>query len=150
VAEGRIYVARPPLYKVTEKKNVRFVQTAEAVHEELMSRGRRNARLMVFPPGGAEGSPRVLEGEELAALLKVMARLEVALETLEGGGINLTDFVKRATDRGLPTYRVMVGGHEEWYFAPEEAHAARLRGSGEPAGPAEEGEQGDIETDEPL
>ncbi len=39
VADGRIYVARPPLYKVTQKKDVRFVATAEEMSGELMERG---------------------------------------------------------------------------------------------------------------
>ena len=29
IENGHVYVARPPLYKVTQKKNVRFIQTAE-------------------------------------------------------------------------------------------------------------------------
>ena len=32
VADGRIFVARPPLYKVKQKKDVRFVATAEEMN----------------------------------------------------------------------------------------------------------------------
>ena len=36
VADGHIYVARPPLYKVAQKKHVRFVQTVEEMQRELI------------------------------------------------------------------------------------------------------------------
>jgi DNA gyrase subunit B len=131
VDEGRIYVARPPLYKVTEKKdNIRFVQTAEEMHEELMARGRKNARLVVIPPPveGAEApAPRVTAGDDLAAVLKVMVRMEIALETLERRGVNLAEFVKRATENGLPVFRVSVAGREEWCFTRAEVDALRQR-----------------------
>src|SRR5262249_42148682 len=35
VEAGHVYVARPPLYKVTHRKSVRFVQTAEEMSGEL-------------------------------------------------------------------------------------------------------------------
>ena len=52
VEDGRIFVARPPLYKVTQKKHVRFVATAEEMTRELMERGLKDARLTVLPPPG--------------------------------------------------------------------------------------------------
>src|SRR3954471_10167769 len=36
VEMGHVFVARPPLYAVTQKKNVRFVRTAEEMNKELM------------------------------------------------------------------------------------------------------------------
>ena len=39
IERGRIFVARPPLYKVTQKKNVRYVQTVDEMNVELMQRG---------------------------------------------------------------------------------------------------------------
>src|SRR6266852_5021544 len=47
VEEGCIYVARPPLYKVTHKKQVRYVQTIDEMSKELMTRGLSGTRLEV-------------------------------------------------------------------------------------------------------
>jgi DNA gyrase subunit B len=134
VEEGRIYVARPPLYKVTEKKHVRFVQTAKEMHDELMGRGLKGTRLMIYPPASTTaeeaappGAPRSVEGDDLAALVKLMARMEDALVTLERRGVNLTSFVARAGERGLPIYRVLLAGREEWCFTREEVDALRRR-----------------------
>jgi DNA gyrase subunit B len=125
VADGHIYVARPPLYKVAQKKHVRFVQTAEEMQRELIERGLKDTRLSVLPPG--EGTPRVLQGNELAALLQVLNRLEGALQTLERRSLILRDFLTRHGERGLPFYRVLLGSHEEWFHTQDEVDAYRQR-----------------------
>ncbi len=124
VAEGHIYVARPPLYKVAEKKHVRFVATAEEMQRELMERGLKGTKLRIIPPGGGS-EPRVLEGDALAALVKLTARLEDALETLERRGLNLATFLTRGTERGLPVFRVQQGGREEWLHTADDVDKYR-------------------------
>src|SRR4029077_14056968 len=47
--DGHIFVARPPLYKVTQRKAVRFVKTAEEMNRELMERGLNGTKLTVAP-----------------------------------------------------------------------------------------------------
>ncbi len=107
VQDGYIYVARPPLYKVTQKKNVRFVQSVEEMSTELNDRGLKDTKLTVLPPEGAtDQPPNVLEGEGLAAFLKVMARLEDSLVLVERSGLSLAALLGRAGDAarfaGLP------------------------------------------------
>ncbi len=124
VADGHIYVARPPLFKVTQKKHVRFVQTSEEMQRELIERGLKDTRLNVLPLAaegdGAAAPPRVLQGEELSSLLLVLGRLEGALQTLERRGLNLRDFLARHNERGLPFYRVLLGSDVEWFYTQDE------------------------------
>ncbi|MBY0228904.1 MAG: DNA topoisomerase IV subunit B, partial [Gemmataceae bacterium] len=87
VARGHVFVARPPLFKVEEKKNVRFVQSLDEMHGELVVRGLKTAKLAVHRPGVAE--PRRLQGSDLGALLEALVPLEEALETLERRGQDL-------------------------------------------------------------
>lgn len=124
VVDGHIFVARPPLYKVTEKKNVRFVRTGEDMTRELLERGVKHARLAVFPRGAA-GEPTRLDGDELRGLMKAMTALNDALETLERRGINLPHFLAKETHKGLPLFRVHIGGREEWRHTREEVDALR-------------------------
>ncbi len=130
VSSGHIYVARPPLYKVTEKKKVRFVQTAEAMQRELIESGLRGTRLAIHAPpvdGTPVPPPQVLEGERLGALVQALTRLEDALQTLERRGIALASFLPRATERGLPFFRVLFAGREEWFHTQEEVDDFRGR-----------------------
>jgi DNA gyrase subunit B len=125
VADGHIYVARPPLFKVTQKKHIRFVQTTEEMQRELMERGLKDTRLNVLPAEGGGASPRALQGDELSALLQTLGRLEGALQTLERRGLNLREFLALNGARGLPIYRVLLGGQVQWFHQQEDVDAYR-------------------------
>jgi DNA gyrase subunit B len=130
VGDGHIYVARPPLYKVTQKKNVRYVNTAEEMNRELTERGLQGTKLTALPApveGAATPPGRTIQGDELAALMKVMARLEDSLVTLERRGLGLAGFLAKTGPKGLPLYRVLFGGREEWFATADEVDAFRRR-----------------------
>jgi DNA gyrase subunit B len=118
VEEGHIYVARPPLFKVTQKKNVRYVQTIEEMSSELTTRGLSNTTFTILPPP-ADGAPAALETAltdgRLADLLKVLSELEGALLILERRGLNLPHFLAMNGPIGLPTHRVLLAGREHWF-----------------------------------
>jgi DNA gyrase subunit B len=134
VEDGHIYVARPPLFKVTQRKHVRYIQTAEEMNAELMDRGLTGTKLNVFPVkpptenGGPQepGVPMVFEGEKLGKLVRQLGELEEALQILERRGLNLSKFLAKAEARGLPTFRVLLGGREHWFFSAQEVDQFRV------------------------
>jgi DNA gyrase subunit B len=128
IEKGHIYVARPPLFKVTQKKDVRYVNTQEEINRDLQERGLRGTRLRILRPVAAApgvetaavgaattGTWEVFEGERLAALLKVLGDLETPLQILERRGLNLSSVLSRATVSGVPPYRVLLPGVEHWF-----------------------------------
>jgi DNA gyrase subunit B len=121
VEEGHIYVARPPLYKVTQRKNVRYVQTTAEMSGELMRRGLEGTRLSLLTHQPAQ----TFEGERLSQLVRVLGELEDSLQILERRGLNLGSFLARAEARGLPTHRVLLGGREHWFFSAADVDAFR-------------------------
>lgn len=135
IADGHIFVARPPLYKVTEKKKKepRFVQTAEEMHKELVERGLKGTKLAIHPRVDVRGAQtgaaelRRLDGDELRTLMQAMTTLEDSLETLERRGVSLPGFLTLLTDKGLPTFRVHVAGREKWCYSREEVDAVRQK-----------------------
>jgi DNA gyrase subunit B len=120
VLDGRIFVARPPLYKVTQKKHSRYIATAEEMTRELMERGLKDARLTVLAPPGDATPPRVIQGEELAALIKTTARLDDALTIVERLGLSVADRLVNVDDRGLPMFLVLFHGQKHWFHTLEE------------------------------
>jgi DNA gyrase subunit B len=118
VEEGRIYVARPPLFKVTHKKDVRYVQTAEEMNAELTGRGLKDSRLTVLAPDGQ--ARQTFEGERLGQLLRVLEELEQPLQIVERRGINLVHFLAKAAAGPLPVYRVFLAGQEHWFATAQE------------------------------
>lgn len=129
VEAGHIFVARPPLYKVTEKKNVRFIQSIEEMNTELMSRGLAGSKLQWSPVlnevTGAQGPAVAFEGDRLAQLVRVLSEIEGPLTILERRGINLNTFLRTISDRGLPSFHVLLGGREHWFHTREEVEAFR-------------------------
>src|SRR5216683_2263055 len=126
IQTGHIYVARPPLFKVAQKKNVRYVQTMEEMNRELVGRGLDGTRLSVEGRGSpvepaGQSSAANFEAEKLAALMQILGELEESLVILERRGLNLTTFLTRTGPSGLPTFRVLLGGHEHWFSTSTEA-----------------------------
>jgi DNA gyrase subunit B len=130
IEEGHVYVARPPLYKVTQKKDKEFVQTREEMVSRLTSRGLKDTVLSVTKPGLPA---RDVTGEALAKLLPVLAEVETAVVNLERRGHTLDGFIERAREAEkdgkkqleFPVYHVRSGGKEHWFYTQAEVSAFR-------------------------
>ncbi len=121
VEDGRVFVSRPPLFKVTQKKDVRFVQTREEMSKELMARGLKDTVLHVLVD-----SPRQITGDDLAKLLPVLNEAETAVVNLERRGHTLEAFLEKAKDGVLPWYHVRHAGKEYWHFSKPEVEEWRI------------------------
>jgi len=130
IENGNIYMARPPLFKVVQKKETRFVQTREEMATELMSRGLNGTVLEVLATddkGELLKAPRPIEGEPFRKLLPILDEIEVALQTLERRGYPLTHFRKEYRDGlGFPSFSVRCGDEKAFKFTQTEVETYRL------------------------
>ncbi|QDU06661.1 DNA gyrase subunit B [Gimesia aquarii] len=115
VNHGCVYVAQPPLYRVTQGKKVRYVQT----QEEMMS------QLVDLALGGSNlehEDGTIFEGEMLEKLVDLVSDLEEPLDTLDRRGIDLKFMANNfATEEGLlPQYRIFLGKEQFWFSTQEE------------------------------
>jgi DNA gyrase subunit B len=128
VEDGKIFVARPPLFKVTQKKNVRYVQTIEEMGRELMERGLAGTRLELLAVEGDGLPPRSalqFEGERLMQLAQATAKLEESLQIFERRGMHLPDLLAKAKAGPLPAFRVLLDGREHWFATAADVDAFR-------------------------
>jgi DNA gyrase subunit B len=141
VEQGCVYIAQPPLYKVTQKKTVRYVQTHEEMNGELLELGSADTELEF-----SDGQPRAFKDQPLQELIALIGQLEEPLETLERRGIELHWLLThhQTADGLLPRYRVFVGRQEHW-FADKE-HLDKFLAEEE----AKHGEQFEIADDETV
>ena len=110
IEAGKVYVAQPPLFRVKNKKDTRYVQSEEEMRTQLMDRGLKDAKLI--SEDGIE-----VEGEGMEKLCKTLGSMEEAITTLERRGINLRTHAERAnleTGR-LPIFHVFFGNDEQWF-----------------------------------
>ncbi len=130
LAEGHVFVARPPLFKVTQRKNIRYIQTIPEMDSEIRDRGLAATKLILLPATadnqGAAAAGDTWEGPRLTRLLEVLDKLEGYLQILERRGLDLPTFLKRVGPAGLPTCRVLLGSTEHWFNSPAEVDAFRL------------------------
>lgn len=126
IEDGHVYVARPPLYKVTQKKENRFVQTREEMTKELMDRGLTGTVLHVTKPGAAA---RAVAQADLTGLVPVLNEIEAAVVNLERRGHSLESFLGRAKDGLFPAYHVRFAGKEFWFHTQAEVDAFRAEQS---------------------
>jgi DNA gyrase subunit B len=126
IDDGRIFVARPPLFKVTHKKEARFVQTREQMSDELMGRGLKETTLTVAAVGDRKAD-RTLTADELAKLLPLLAEIEKAVEVLERRGHSFSRYVNEFKDRpAFPLFHVRLGGKEHFFGSQADVDEFRV------------------------
>jgi DNA gyrase subunit B len=113
VEEGHVYIAQPPLYKVTSKHR------EEYVHNE-------KAMLRIFVDLGLEGSTltgpnRSLKGDELRRVVEAVMRLDEALPLVQRKGLTLERYLQQYDAKAgrLPVYRARREGKEHFFYSQE-------------------------------
>src|SRR6185295_14301189 len=76
IETGRIFVARPPLFKIEQKKQVRYVQTIPEMANELMQRGLDGTKLLYQSADSPGKAPVEFAGDRLKELLTTLDELE--------------------------------------------------------------------------
>ncbi|WP_425267203.1 DNA gyrase subunit B [Aeoliella straminimaris] len=114
VARGHVYVAQPPLFRVRKGKKTDYVQTEEEMKAQLLDLGLGDS---VFDPGDG----RLIEGEDMAKMVRTLAALEESIIALERRGISLKlHAVRQDPESGkLPVYHVFLGNDEHWFTGRE-------------------------------
>ena len=115
VKGGCIYIAQPPLDRVTQKSKVRYVQTHDQMMTELVELGMHGASLYCKADGA------VFEGENLKRVVEIIKKLDEPFELLERRGVDLKRLTREHVmpDGLLPRFRVFIGREEHWLFDRE-------------------------------
>lgn len=133
VAEGHLYVAQPPLYMITQKKERRYVQSDHRMHAIVVDSGLAGASLEIA--GRDDGA--LIEGEGLKALVEIASGLEQALRAFGRRNIPLRELLSKVhpeTDPRrnphaglLPLFHAHAAGEDAWLYSSEELAAYRAR-----------------------
>ncbi len=110
VSKGHVYVAQPPLFRVRNKKNTYYVQTEEEMKSQLLELGLADSVLDA-------GEGRVIEGEQMAHLARILSAMEDSLVALERRGVSLRAHALRQDPETLklPILHVFLGSQEHWF-----------------------------------
>src|SRR5690242_6187286 len=109
VAQGHVFVAQPPLLRVSSKKNVYYVQTEEEMKSQLLDRGLSDA---VFD----DRDGRLFEGDRMKQLCATLAPMDEAITALGRRGAAFTIHAQRLdpVTGPLPVFPVFLGRSDHW------------------------------------
>jgi DNA gyrase subunit B len=128
ITNGYLFIAQPPLYKMTWKKKDRYIQDEKALDTILLELGTDGVSV--------EARGKVCEKEDLLDLCRDMSRLDRYEATLAVRGLKFNEYLSRRREDGrLPVYRVEMNKMTEelnpsWYFYDDNemnAFFAKLR-----------------------
>lgn len=138
LAQGNIYVAAPPLYRVQRGKSVEYVYNEKLLNAEIIRLGLEGTTL-TDRSGVRE---RQLSGTALADIVKLLVEFDEHEHSLSLKGLTLSEYINMRDARGrLPLYRARIGEAER--FLCDEAELDQLLGRGayaQPVQPRAEGE----------
>ncbi len=103
IENGFVYLAQPPLYKITKGKTEEYIESDVALTKRLLALGTHGVSLKLQ-------NDRVLQGDDLMKLLETLTELETITKMLERRRIEPAEYLqKRNTDTGkFPRYLVTI------------------------------------------
>jgi DNA gyrase subunit B len=118
VAEGHLYVAQPPLYMITARKERRYVQAESEMQSILMGAGLGESWLEPRDKGEAAA----VRDDQLRRLLEIVGNLEVALRAFGKRNLPVRSFLgrTRGEEGQLPLFHVHDAHGEHWLYSTEE------------------------------
>jgi len=108
IEKGYIYLAQPPLYKITRKRQEEYIDSDAALTRRLLEIG---AGDLTFEH---EDSKKTFKGKDLHAALEALTRLEQIAHNLGRKGIQLPDYLrlKHPETGRFPRYQITVAGED--------------------------------------
>ena len=85
IDRGHLFIAQPPLYKVTEGRKANYLKDDEEYHDYLVRRIRKGWQLAL--PTDDASDPTVFEGDRLSRLLDRLASFRRTVESLSARGV---------------------------------------------------------------
>ena len=114
IENNYIYIAQPPLYRVTRKKISQYIHSEKEMDEYLLRLGMSDILLRL---SGAQNS---LNKEEIEKLMTLIVELESFINSVERKGILFREFVHVKKGGLYPRYQVTLGDKIEYVYSEEE------------------------------
>ena len=125
VKAGYLYIAQPPLYKITRKKREEYVADDPAMNRILIELGSDDVKLR--KPGD---EATTVDKDLLQSVLQTLAKLQNFVRTLEGHGGSFRDLLSARDGDRLPSdmIRVRTGNEEEVHYFMNEDEVRAFAG----------------------
>jgi DNA gyrase subunit B len=125
IENGYIYLAQPPLYKITRKRRERYVESEADLTRQLLEIGAADVTLHY------DGNEKPFKGNALSDILDTLTQIEQIGDSLARKGIRLESYLtKQNKETGhFPRYFVTINAGEtpEQHFVYSDKELKQLR-----------------------
>jgi DNA gyrase subunit B len=118
IEAGRLFIAQPPLYKVTTKQDERYLASDADLRQYLVEHGLGRMEIVQHPQGGDPSGMRRWAGTELRVLADELRRLETLADQMmpKWTGVDPRGVLQSWDGTALPEHWAAVRGQDH-YFA---------------------------------
>ena len=102
VKAGYVYIAQPPLYKITRKKKEQYVADDEDLNKILIDLGSEDARLKII------GKETEVGSEALREILTLLSKLSRYNDVIARNSGDFEEYLAAGKDDQLPEYLVQI------------------------------------------
>ena len=135
IETGNIFVAQPPLYKVTRGKSSEYIYNEKLLNAEVLRLGLEGATLIDV----SSGREREIKGANLTAVLEVLQEFDEHEHVLSLKGLTIEEFLSLRDGSGrLPLFRARVGEAVRYLYSEAELDVLLGRDAGGARRPVEE------------
>ncbi|MDO9541886.1 MAG: DNA topoisomerase (ATP-hydrolyzing) subunit B [Kiritimatiellia bacterium] len=125
IESGYVFLAQPPLYKITWKKKEEYIDSDAKLTRKLLELGSEDLKLEV------QSTQKTYSGGELLNILEILAELKQSAQSLKRKGIPFDEYIcQRHPKTGvLPKYHVSAvnGDGKSYYFVYNDEELTKLR-----------------------
>ncbi|MGB7979024.1 MAG: DNA topoisomerase (ATP-hydrolyzing) subunit B [Chlamydiales bacterium] len=114
VENNYIYIARPPLFKVTRKKTSQYIHSEREMDEYLMKLGLSDILVR------RAGSEKSYDKEETEKLMDLIMDIETFVSSIERKGIPFREFAEAKQGNQYPQYQVAAGNKLQFLYSEAE------------------------------
>jgi DNA gyrase subunit B len=114
VENNYVYIARPPLFKVTRKKTSQYIHSEREMDEYLLKLGLSDILIR------RAGTEKSYDKEQTEQLMDLSVEVETFINAIERKGVPFREFLAAKQNEKLPQYLVIMGDKTQFVYTEAE------------------------------
>ena len=115
INKGNIYIAQPPLYKITKKRRQEYLYDDKELQESMVNIGTEEAVVEV-----CNGETNRLSGDKLKKLVDLLEKMKRYDKMLNKKDVSFKDYLEKGREGCYPLYKVIYNGQEIYLYSDGE------------------------------
>ncbi len=115
INKGNIYIAQPPLYKITKKRRQEYLYDDKELQAFMVNIGAEEAVVEV-----CNGEIKRLSGDKLKKFVDLLEKMERYDKILNKKDVSFKDYLERGREGRYPIYKVIYNGQERYLYSDGE------------------------------